>query len=102
MSVNKVRLVKEIDGNFTLFINTLPCQGCVIPQNSSTKAALVLVDAFLLSPEGQNRLSGNFQDLADPTITYIITDPSDKSFDGTNNHKITFENRTPGNEISNL
>jgi len=89
---NNVILYQRPNRAFELEINSL------IAKSDFTSAGFPAVigeaSTYLLSTEGQARLSGNFSDLGDANITWITSTPTPTSFDGSNGYRIAFIKQT--------
>jgi hypothetical protein len=87
---NRVELYKFAT-NYELRINGLPCKEDFTGDNLTEIKEEV--NTFLTSEEGISRLSGTFPDPTDQFIEYI-NEADDINFDGTNNSKIFFIDKT--------
>ncbi len=92
MSANRIELIRELTGDYNLVINSLVVDQSVVGfvKDESVKAAKTKVQAFLLTAEGVNRLSGEFTDPTLIEIKYTTEDVTDQDFTGANEHKIIF------------
>jgi hypothetical protein len=82
--INRVEIFKRANKKLELLINGLPCKDDFTSENwdATTESEL---NIFLASTEGQERLTGYFQDKLDQEIYYDSTDADTTgNFDGTN------------------
>jgi hypothetical protein len=89
---NNVLLYQRPNRSFELEINSLIVKTDFT--SNGFPAVLTEIDSYLVSAEGQARLSGTFNDLGDFSISWITPSPSPSAFDGTYGYRINFVKQT--------
>lgn len=90
--MNTVILYQRPNNTFELEINSLTAKTDFT--SAGFPAIVGEVSTYLLSTEGQERLSGVFNDVGDPDIVWNTLSPDPTAFDGSNAYRIKFIKQT--------